>query len=217
MLCVLDSRIRMLENIYKRLAYEMKKIYDLKKDSWREDFFYAYGPQAKDTERTFTDRDSSGALIGDFDEKINGYDYISAITKEKLPASVTATVKCTYRNTGAPLIVFSDDFAKDGDALRYVLHYEVVAYKGGCNIWKVIPRPETPEWPVKSTKIAFAQFPIAEDEEIVIRARIEGKTIFASVNGNDLTITEDDIPESFHIGFTACEGFCSFSEFSIED
>ncbi len=197
----------------------MKTIYELTENNWREDFFYCYGPQAKDTSRIFTesDRDERGALVGGYDKKINGYDYISLLTNKKYSNKVTATLKCSYQGTGAPLIVFSDDLEKDGNALRYVLHFEVVAHKNGCNIWHVVPRPETPEWPVKSTKIAFDNFPIEEDSEIEIEVTIKGKNIFSTVNGHKISVTDPDIPDNFHIGFTTCEGVCKLWEFSVED
>ena len=194
----------------------MKKIYNLLGEEWRSDFFYAYGPQAK-SQKKFTERNANGALYAGYNEDIKDNDYISAITLKKYPANVEATVRCTYRGTGAPLIVFSDDLVPEGDILRYRLHFEAVAYSGGCNVWHIVPRPENKEWPVKSTKIAFEKFPIREDEEIEMTVRIVGKTLTVSLCGKEFSVEDPEFPENFHIGFTACEGECSFSRFTVEE
>lgn len=150
----------------------MKRVYDLTGDGWRADFDYVYGPQAR-REVTFTERAEDGALVNAYCEAINGYDYISALSKERVTLPVTLTLKCRFQNTGAPLIVFSDNITtRPSGAPEYALHFEAVAYAGGCNIWRVVPKAERPEWPVASTKLYALKNPIPEGEMTEITLRI---------------------------------------------
>ena len=192
----------------------MKLIYDLKKDGWRDDFFYVWGPQAK-TRNTFELRTTDGWVCNS--NQGAGFDYISPISKKKYEAGVSVSASCRFYGDGAPLIVFSDDIVENTDKTSmYRLHFEVVIYKDGINVWRIVPRPETPKWPVESTLLFSVNFPIPEGEEKSFTVKIEEKRLVIALEGNTYTVDCDEIPKEFHVGFTACEGACEFGSFSIE-
>jgi len=183
--------------------------------NWINDFHYAYAPHTKE-KKTFT------PVCGDsienlFNESINEHDYISVISKKKYTYGVKARLRCAFTGTGAPLIVFTDDMTRDGEFMRYGLHFEAVLYSGGVNAWRIIPCPENVSRPIKSTNILKAAFPVKEDTEKEITVTVEKDCVRAEYEGKVFSFPHDGLSDSFHIGFTACEGYCRFYGFEIED
>ena len=190
------------------------------KDADLNDFYYAYGPVAKE-HKEFTQQADCLAnfAVGESGhDDIFAYDYISMITKKKYKSGVKFSTKCNFVKFGAPLLVFCNDFITDTDgAPIYQLHYEVVAYENGCNIWHILPNPQRVERPIAPTLIGKLDFKIQPDELIDIKVEVKGKTIYADVNGHKLSCEHPDIPEEFHIGITACEGHNRFFDFTVEE
>ncbi|MBE6912594.1 MAG: hypothetical protein E7473_08720 [Ruminococcaceae bacterium] len=149
-------------------------------------------------------------------------DYVSIITKKKYKAGVTFSAKCSFEKFGAPLIVFTDDVAlNEKGTLIYGLHFEAVAWEGGCNVWHVTSTPGA-ERPVKSSLIAFSEFKIDPNELADISVTVKKQNgrpcrLEVDINGHRFGCENVDIPEEFHIGITACEGANKFYEFSIEE
>ena len=189
----------------------MKKIFDLTKDGWDSEFIYAFSPVTKERKK-FPQAEDGRITVG-FNENINDYDYISVVTKEKYTKGCRATLKCSFDKKGAPLIVFTDDITEDS---VYALHFEAVAYEGGYNVWHILPFPERTERPIKPAKILFEQFSIPNNKEIELSVTFGDKSIEVELEGVKSSVSCEDFPESFHVGFTACEGICNFSEFSLE-
>jgi len=195
----------------------MKKVYDLYSDGWREDFRYAYGPQAR-SEEQFVLRTEDGALTNDYSTEAHDYSYICALSKKKYTGKIKLTLTCSFKRSGAPLIVFTNDLTKrESGAIGLNMHFEVVAYRGGCNGWRVIPFPERTGWPVLSTKILKEEFPIPEDEWVTVCAEIDGCDVDVEIMGRKLHFHDDNIPKEFYVGFTACEGICRFAQFTVEE
>ncbi len=150
------------------------------------------------------------------------FDYVSIITKKKYTAGVTFRAKCSFEKFGAPLIVFTDDVSPDEKGtLIYGLHFEAVAWEGGCNVWHVAPTPGA-EHPIKSSLISFAGFPIEPNEVSEISVTVKKQNgrpcrLTVEINGHVFGCENADIPEEFHIGITACEGANKFYEFTIEE
>lgn len=180
----------------------------------KDDFYYTYSPIAK-AHKEFELRDDCIAnyTIGSEDK----YSYISLLTKEKFHSGSKISIKCEFGKYGAPLIAFTNDISDNNDGTKlYGVHYEVVAYEGGCNIWKVEPFPERKERPIKPTKLGYAEFEIKENTVIDISAEIIGSKIKVVINGVVIECEDIDVPESFHAGITACEGPNKFYEMTIE-
>lgn len=182
--------------------------YNVKNGTWaEEDFMYVYSPIVKKYPRFITAED---CLINRYDSELGDYEYISVVTKSRYKRA-TLRVLCNFDKYGAPLVVFGNDIEEklgvDGKPhLFYGVHFEVVAWEEGCNIWYIVPFPERKEHPVKPTKLLAASFKIDQGSLIDMTVTVEGNTVKAVINGNECCVSCPHIPESFHIGYTACEG-----------
>ncbi len=181
---------------------------------WKNrDFDYVYSPACQDY-KTF--RQENDCIVNGEGKDLMGYEYISFLTKRKYGEGVKLTAHCSFEKFGAPLIVISNDVREKEDKKIYGVHFEVVAYKKGCNIWYIVPDANSPLGRT-STLIGKLEFRIEGGSELVISAEIKDEKIFASVNGNSLVVEHRAIPQSFHVGFTACEGINRFYGFTVEE
>lgn len=190
----------------------MKKEYIFKKNGWdKDDFEYVYSPICN----TFGEFIQEDDYIRNFatDGK---FEYISMISKACYKTGTMIYLKCSFDTFGAPLIVLTDDIKSDGKVKRYDLHFEVVAYEDGFNVWRIVPDPENVARPIKTSKILAKHFKIEDEATSEITLKVEEKRFVIDVNGVKGVIEHDDIPESFNVGFTACEGINRLYEFSIE-
>lgn len=200
----------------------MKTVYHFnKKEDFIQDFDYALSPLYKECPK-FRMYDE---FIGNYDMEdtsvktsIFDYDYISLISKKKYKDGAKISLKCSFEKFGAPLLVLCDDISEREDGIKeYGLHFEVVAFERGCNVWHIIPFPEQVKKPIKVFKTAFSEFKIEGNEMINITCEVKGKFIHINVNGNEFVCADPMIPSEFHIGFTACEGRNNFYSLTIEE
>ena len=191
----------------------MKKIYNLKKQDWKNDLFYVHCPQSKAFVSFIEDEDGVGCGIN---PDIGDYDYTTVISKEKYTTNITLSAKFTFKGIAAPLLVFSEDVNTTSEIPLLELFFEVVAWCNGCNIWRLDHMPEIKERPFKATKLLCNSFSIPEGVEYEMKVKINGKVIEVWLAGYHFAIYNPDLPETFHVGFTACEGDCRFTEFAIE-
>lgn len=191
----------------------MKKYYKFPEGIDSGDFFYCYSPQAK--AKIQLSRESDCVMCG-YNEDTKDYDYLTVITHEKYNLGTEISAECSFEHFGAPLLVITNDtWERDGVKLLG-LHFEVVAYESGCNIWR-IERDDTTPRGIKPTLMIHDEFKIEDNSRISIKARIEEGKIIANVNGHESVVTGNDIPSEFHVGFTACEGVNRFYNYSIEN
>ena len=183
----------------------------------KQDFMYV----SSLTTETHTQFDfEEDCIVNRYNPEISGewkYDYISLITKERYSEGVKVSAKCSFEKFGAPLIVFTDDITQKDGRNYYGLHFEVVAYEDGVNVWHIIPSNEDPKKPIKVTLIGQARFHIEAESLIDLKVKIKGKTIDIDVNGHNLSVENKDVPEKMHVGITACEGINRFYTFMIEE
>ncbi len=193
----------------------MKKFYDLKFGLNKSDFFYCYGPHAETNKEFIQETD---CVRNSFNPDIDYYDYISVITKEKFGVGTKLTTECDFEKFGAPLIVISDDITTDSEGVkRYGLHFEVVAYVSGFNVWHIVPDPANTERPIAPTLVAEGRFPIEEGSRVTLSVEVAENALIIDVNGNKSFVEHHDIPKTFHIGITACEGVNRFYSITVED
>ncbi|MBE6732061.1 MAG: hypothetical protein E7564_10265 [Ruminococcaceae bacterium] len=191
----------------------MKK-YTFTKGSWEKDFMYVYGPQAGIYGKKF--RQEENFVINTESEDSKKDEYVSIVTKERYGIGTKISTVCDFDSYGAPLIVFSDDIEEKNNTLFYNLHFEVVAWENGCNVWHILPYWERKEKPFINTKIASVPFKIEDRSKINLSVTLlEGK-IECEVNGKKFTVENPDIPKICHVGITACEGVNRFYELTIE-
>jgi hypothetical protein len=181
----------------------------------KDDFNYTYSYAAK----THTEFDTEeNCVVNRYNKALAGeqypYDYISVLTKEKY-GNVTATTDCSFESFGAPLIVFSDDIREENGERYYGVHFEVVAYENGLNVWYILPGADKKS--IEPTLIASLEFPVEENKTHTLRVTVKDKTIFAEMNGQTLQVSHDAIPETFYIGITACEQVNRFYSFTVEN
>ena len=177
------------------------------------EYFYAHAPHSKyKVKYVLTD---DGKLINEYNAELGDHDYISLLSREKYKAGTEIRAKFRFTGLGAPCLVFTDDIEESEDFPVYGLHFEVCIWKNGVNVWRVIPYPPRVERPIKPTKIYFEEYSIPE-EEIECVIKFGEKSITVIMRGREFTVSHEDFPESFRLGFTACEGYCEFSEFEIK-
>ena len=191
--------------------------YDLKQENiLHNDFMYAYSP-ACNTFKTFSQE--KDCVVNGYDKEEDNYDYVSVVTRDTKRSGTTVRTHCSFEHYGAPLVVFSEKVERDEQGIdRYGLHFEVVAWENGVNIWHIVPQPAGSEKPIAVTKIGKAEFAIEENSNIEIKVCVgsgEAKNLKVIVNGHELNVVNEDLPEEFHIGFTACEGINRFYDFEI--
>ena len=154
----------------------MKKKYIFNQQLKLEDnFIYVSSPASK-SKKKFVQKDNY--VENTYNDEIQDFDYISMITKEKYEDGVTVKVKCSFDKFGAPLIVFTDDYKKLEDgSYQYGLHFEVVAYENGCNVWHIVPGKENEKSPIDVTKVNAIEFPVKEKSIIDLEVTIKNKKI----------------------------------------
>ena len=186
--------------------------YFFKQDGWnQDDFIYAYSPACKEFPKFIQESD---CLVNKEGLGLCGYQYISILTKKKYKTGVKLDTNCRYDKFGAPLIVFTNElWEKDGNTL-YGAHFEVVAYESGCNIWLIKPNPDGPR-PTVNKKVGASAFTLKDGELVTITVEMLDKKIAIDVNGNKFEIQDDEIPDTFQVGITACEGINRFYDFEI--
>lgn len=178
-----------------------------------EKFIYITSPVSKSKNKFIQKED---CIENSYNEEIKDYDYISIITKEKYSDGVTVRVKCSFDKFGAPLLVFTDDYKQMEDrGYQYGLHFEVVAYENGCNVWHIVPGKEEKN-PIDVTKVDSREFAIADKSVIDMEVTIKDKKLFIRVNDETFVAEHGDIPKQMYVGITACEGVNQFYEFEVE-
>ena len=178
-----------------------------------EQFIYVSSPASKSKNKFIKKK---YCIENSYNEEIKDYDYISIITKEKYSNGITVRAKCSFDKFGAPLIVFTDDYKQLEDgSYQYGLHFEVVAYENGCNVWHIVPGKDCKN-PIDVTKVNSMEFLIEEKSMIEMEVIIKEKKLFIRVNDKTFEAEHEDIPNSMHVGITACEGINHFYEFEVE-
>ena len=178
-----------------------------------DEFIYVSSPASK-SKKKFVQKEN--CIENTYNEEIKDFDYVSIITKEKYNNGVTVRVKCSFDTFGAPLIVITDDYKtlEDG-SYQYGLHFEVVAYENGCNVWHIVPGKEEKN-PIDVTKVNAIEFPIEDKSMIDMEVTIKSQKLYIRVNDQSFMAQHEEIPEQMHVGITACEGINQFYEFEVE-
>lgn len=190
----------------------MEKNYKFPQGIDSGDFFYCYSPQAK--AKIELSRESDCVMCG-YNENTKDYDYLTVITGEKYGVGTEISAECSFEHFGAPLLVITNDTWEREGVNLLGLHFEVVAYESGCNIWR-IERDDSAPRGIKPIKMIHDEFKIDDNSRISIKARIEDGRIIANINGHECSVSDPDIPKEFHVGFTACEGVNRFYNYTIK-
>ena len=191
----------------------MRNNYILNDEFRLEDkFIYVSSPASK-SKKKFVQK--SNCIENTYNDDIKDFDYVSIITKEKYDDGVTVKAKCSFDKFGAPLIVITDDYKQLEDGTyQYGLHFEVVAYENGCNVWHIVPGNDDKN-PIDVTKVNAIEFSIEDKSMIDMEVTIKEKKLIIRVNDQSFVAEHEDIPGQMHVGITACEGINQFYEFEV--
>ena len=190
----------------------MIKSYDFNNPEWHADFIYARAPHTRYNAKYGPA--VCGVIKSEYNPEIDEHDYISVISREKYSVGTEIKTTCSFSGTGAPCLVFTNELPDDEDFPEYGLHFEVCIYKGGVNVWHIIPFPERIGRPIKPTKIYYETWDVNQDS-VDCTVKFGYKKITVLIEGREFTVEHEDFPTEFRVGFTSCEGPCSFSAFSI--
>ena len=185
----------------------MKK-YSFANSEWEKDFEYSYSLVANSYNK-FTYAD--GHVYSGYNEEIKGHDYVSIVHGDVFHSGAEIAVKCSFDKFGAPLITIANWIEKDADGkTMYGDHYEVVAYKDGCNIWYITKAPEGHTRPFLNIKCASIHFPIEEGSTLTLSVKVLNKMLCIELNGVRFDYLADKLADDFRLGITGCEGVNRF-------
>ncbi len=191
------------------------KTYDFSVPGWEKDFNYVYSLVAGSFEKF--KQDEKG-VVNSFNEKINGYDYVSIAHKDMYSKGVKLSARCSFDAYGAPLLTFANSVFEDENGhLRYGEHYEVVAYENGCNVWHIAPAPAGAQKPFVVKNCLRLRFKIADASEIKLSAEVLDGVLRVEVNEASFDIPVPLLSEKFYIALTACEGINHFYSAEISE
>ena len=174
------------------------------------DYFYALAPYSKYKVK-YPEGDT---LKNEYNAELGDHDYISLISREKYTAGVEIYARFRFEGLGAPCLAFTDDVEESEDFPVYGKHFEVCIYKDGVNVWRVVPYPPRVERPIKPTKLYFENWTVSS-EDVECTVKFGKRSITVSVEGHEFTVENEEFPDSFRLGFTACEGLCEFKIFEV--
>ena len=187
----------------------MRKI-DFKKGAWKpEDFRYVYSPRFAPIPRIRQEQD---CIVFGIDEK-GEFDYVSMLLEQKCQTGAKAVTTCSFEAYGAPLIVLTDDLRKkENGEWYYGVHYEIVLWEDGINVWKLNLNDGIMNW----QKLMALEFKVSAYEPHELGVKVLDDMLEIEVEGHKAQLRVEGLPKEFYIGFTACEGINRFYDFSIE-
>lgn len=141
--------------------------------------------------------------------------YTSMVYRQKVSGNVDIASTMVFEDRMAPLIVLAPELGENTTGHpEYREHWEVVLFDKGINVWHHTYRDGKPAW----RKAAYASFQLkpATNYRLVVRVRRSprGPMLTMAVDGHEFGYVEDNLPESFYVGITGCEGRNRFYDFS---
>lgn len=188
----------------------MKK-YDFSKENWHgEGLVTAYSFRFTETPE-FTQKEDCIATCVNPSHR-EGFDNISLLTREQYSGDMDMTLTCAFEDWGCPEIIIVPEMEHcDDGALRYGPCFEVVLYKNGINVWRHFRDGGKCHWHKRLGTV----FPVTQNEIHVLHVQVRDKTLLIQVDDQKIELRVEDLPETFHVGLTACEGIVRLYEMAI--
>ena len=188
----------------------MKK-YNFAKGQWNpEEFRYVYSSRFTPTPLMKQEED---CIVNGIDASTGEFDYVSMVAEKKYTTGARLETRCSFEAYGAPLIVLSDEFYKGENGKWYFgVHYEIVLYEGGINVWRLNLNKDVMEW----DNLMRLKFPVTPKEVHTLKVHVLEKALDIKTEGAHVVLRVDDLPSEFRAGITACEGINRFYTYSIE-
>lgn len=194
----------------------MKKIYDFKNGVNENEFFYCYGLAVKAYNKFILENNC--CIRNEYNEDIHDFDYTSIISKDSYSVGTKIYTEFKFERRGAPLLVLGNDFRKNENGISlYGVHFEVIGFEDGCNVWYLIPREHDAQKPVEPVLIGKLRFPIPNLSVVKLSVELIPNGFSIEINGEKLTVIHPAISNDLHIGVTACEGINRFYTLQIEN
>lgn len=141
---------------------------------------------------------------------VYGFDNISLLTPKQYGPGTTVTVRCAFRDLGAPLLVLSPWMEPDSRGVnRYGDYIEVVLWKNGVNIWRMWHKNGEVTW----KQLLGVDFPVSEEDIHTLSVTVGTDTLEITADDRKILLAVDALYPSFHVGLNACEGINRFYEF----
>ena len=146
-------------------------------------------------------------------EHPEGFDNISLLTRETYTVGTTVTARCGFEGTGCPEIILVEqpELCVDG-VVRYGACFEIVLYRNGINVWRHYRERGKCFWHQR----LGVEYPVAEHTVHELRVQVRTNELHIWLNGQKTILHTEDIPETFHVGLTACEGIARLYDLKIE-
>lgn len=189
----------------------MNRLTVFRKGGWDPaGFRYVYSPKCRSFPR-FAQED--GCIVNRRGPNSDQYEYISILSGRKHATGTALTTRCSFETYGAPLIVITDDVRRGPTGeFRFGVHWEIVAYEGGVNVWRLEPEKDD----VRPECLARKKFPVSAGKIHRLTVRPEKGALAVSLDGNAFSVAAC-VPAEFYAGVTACEGIDRFFDFLEED
>ena len=187
-------------------------VYDFTQGNIPDSLFYCYSIHNATFQKLHPGK---GCIVNsEFNGSIDSGGYVGLQTTRRFKKGCEVTMECEFEGLGAPLFVMSDDFFDLEGQMRYGRRFEVVAYKDGFNVWDVkVPNKQVKEVAVR--KLAYAQFPVADSQHIVLKVKVTDYGLETDMNGKVVGVSCDELPETFSVGVMACEGVCRLYKMTV--
>ncbi len=145
--------------------------------------------------------------------------YTSMLWKKKISGSkkVLISAEMSFDHRMAPLLVIAPEYGNSADGHpEYRQHWEIVLYDKGINIWHHQYADGKPSW--YRAAALNATFAAKEKVTLTLSINFSGKVpqMEVSANGNTFSYAELNLPQSFYVGLTGCEGVNRFWNFSVK-
>lgn len=185
---------------------------DFSKDCWSDgDLTTAYSFRFTETPKFTQEQDHIRTAVNP--QHREGFDNISLLSKQTYTAGVTATLHCAFEALGCPEIILVEHLEDcDDGAIRYGACFEVVLYKNGINVWRHYREDGRCFW----HKRLGLEYPVAENTIHELCVKVQENDLEITLNGQKTILHTEDLPKSFHVGLTGCEGIARLYDLRIE-
>ena len=201
---------RYTENTISKEVIPMK--IDFSRGAWNTDeLTHAYSYRFEETPE-FDQLDDCVQNRRNSDAKY-GFDNITLLSRKEWQTGARISTRCAFQGDGAPLIVIADKLYTDARGVaRYGDYIEVVLYRGGMNVWRMVMKEGKVSW----KKLVGVEYPVACGDIHDLSVEITPERLNIEAAGQKTSLLVDGLYTTFHLGINACEGFNRFYGMTIE-
>ena len=140
-----------------------------------------------------------------------GYDNVSLMTRKPYSVGATITMHCSFEGLGCPEIMIIEDLEDCNGTMRYGAGFEIALYENGFNVWRHYCENRQCSWHQR----LGVEYPVADNTIHTLTARILENMLEITLNGQKTLLHTPDLPETFYLGVTACEGIARIYDLEI--